>query len=164
MKNLNFHLHIHYHQKGIHTVSLLPSLKGFQWTFFSNHADQKTEVTVSKWLENYLQGKEFCEISFPFSFDWSGKSEFTQLVLQAVAKVPFGSFTTYGQIARLIGRPQAARGVGRACGQNPFLLFIPCHRILDSNHNLRGYSAGGISVKKELIDFEGAVFHEDFKI
>lgn len=152
MEELNIHLQIHYNQKGIQSVDFQPSNKGLDWSYFSNQADPKLENLVNQWLEDYGQRKNS---SVRLSYDWAQLPLFTQQVLKAVENIPFGSLSTYGQIAHLLDRPQAARAVGGACGRNPFLLFIPCHRVLDAKLELRGYSAGGISVKRKLLVFEG---------
>lgn len=147
----NFHLHIHYTQKGIHHVDLLPSQKELEWTFHSSQYCQDLEGIANDWLSDYCQYKN---PSILLPFDWTDVSPFTKQVLQVVAEIPFGNISTYGQIAHLLNCPQSARAVGGACRRNPFILFIPCHRVLDAKQELRGYSAGGISVKKELLIFE----------
>lgn len=153
IQELNFHLQIKYGEKGIRSVSLQPIKKGLQWNFTFDQPNRTLETLINKWLESYCQ-KINPSIQPPF--DWTSVPAFTQQVLQAVATIPFGSLSTYGQIAHLLGRPEAARAVGGACGRNPFLLFIPCHRVLDAKQELRGYSAGGIWVKKTLLTFEGS--------
>jgi methylated-DNA-[protein]-cysteine S-methyltransferase len=154
LPDFNFHIEIEYGQKGIRFVSLHPtSKKGFQWTFSSEKQDQSLEALVNQWFETYCQKKE-PSLSLPF--DWRGIPPFTQQVLQTVASIPFGSLSTYGQVAHLLERPKSARAVGGACGRNPFLLFIPCHRVLDAKLELRGYSAGGVSIKKQILVFEGS--------
>ncbi len=75
------------------------------------------------------------------------------LVLEAVSVVPYGGTATYGDIARQIHRPGAARAVGRAVGANPLPLVIPCHRIVGSDGSLTGYG-GGLPLKKKLLAME----------
>src|SRR5215207_8251658 len=117
-QELNFHVQIHYGQNGIQSVDLDPSDKGLHWTFFSNRQDPHLEALVNTWFDAYCH-KENSSIQLPL--DWRYVPKFTQLVLQKVGTIPFGSHSTYGQIAQLLGRPQAARAVGGACGRNPFL-------------------------------------------
>ncbi|MBN1823994.1 MAG: MGMT family protein [Endomicrobiales bacterium] len=70
-------------------------------------------------------------------------------------KIPKGSTATYGQIARRVGKPGAARAVGQALKKNPFAPFVPCHRVVSSDGSLGGYSAkGGIKRKKQLLKKE----------
>jgi methylated-DNA-[protein]-cysteine S-methyltransferase len=81
---------------------------------------------------------------------------FQLAVWKAIAKVPFGKTISYGEIAKSIGKPQAARAVGAAVGANPTPLLVGCHRVLGSNGSLTGYSGGqGIKTKKLLLDHEG---------
>ena len=78
---------------------------------------------------------------------------FQAQVLRAVTQVPFGATASYGEIARRIGKPGAARAVGLANRSNPLPIVIPCHRIVGADGRLTGY-AGGLGVKTWLIDHE----------
>lgn len=75
-------------------------------------------------------------------------------VWQALRSIPYGQTRSYKQIADKIGNPNAARAVGAACGKNPILLVIPCHRVITSAKTLGGFSAG-FSLKKTLLEIEG---------
>jgi methylated-DNA-[protein]-cysteine S-methyltransferase len=78
-------------------------------------------------------------------------------VLRAAARIPYGQTESYGEIARRLRRPQAARAVGQALGANPLPLVIPCHRVLGARGALGGYSAArGVAVKRWLLRLEGA--------
>jgi methylated-DNA-[protein]-cysteine S-methyltransferase len=77
-------------------------------------------------------------------------------VLSATARIPFGRTSTYGQIARTIGHPSAARAVGRALGANPIPIVIPCHRVIGASGSLTGYG-GGLHRKEFLLTLEGAI-------
>lgn len=80
---------------------------------------------------------------------------FYQKVWKACAAIPKGETRSYGWIAKKIGRPTAARAVGRALGANPFAPVIPCHRVVGADGRLTGYSGpGGIKQKKRLLDAE----------
>jgi methylated-DNA-[protein]-cysteine S-methyltransferase len=68
--------------------------------------------------------------------------------------IPFGGLFTYGDVAQYLGRPGAARAVGNALHSNPLPILIPCHRVLGSNGDLRGYQ-GGIEAKVYLLRLEG---------
>jgi methylated-DNA-[protein]-cysteine S-methyltransferase len=70
--------------------------------------------------------------------------------------VPAGSTTTYGEIARQLGQPTAARAVGLANGANPLSIVLPCHRVIGANGALTGY-AGGVERKRWLLTHEGAL-------
>ena len=69
--------------------------------------------------------------------------------------IPFGQTKNYKQIAIEIGNPKACRAVGNACGKNPILLLIPCHRVIASDKTLGGFSAS-FSLKKTLLEVEGS--------
>ena len=82
-------------------------------------------------------------------------SPFYQSVWKACAQIPKGETRTYGWIAVKIGRPKAARAVGRALGANPFAPTIPCHRVIGANGQLTGYSGpGGLAQKRRLLEKE----------
>lgn len=82
-------------------------------------------------------------------------SEFTRQVYQVVSEIPFGEIMTYGQVAEAAGNPNAVRGVGSIMRFNPWALFIPCHRVIGSDGNLRGYGGPkGVSLKKRILAYE----------
>jgi O-6-methylguanine DNA methyltransferase len=103
-------------------------------------------------VAEYLEGTR---TRFTIPIDWSGMSPFQVEVRQAVMNIPYGQTATYGDIAARIGRPRAARAVGRANATNPIPLVIPCHRLVGADGSLRGYGGkGGIKTKQWLLDFE----------
>jgi methylated-DNA-[protein]-cysteine S-methyltransferase len=90
------------------------------------------------------------------SLDMSGVSEFERDVYDAAREIPPGATLTYGEIARRIGRPAAARDVGVALGRNPFPIVVPCHRVVAANGKTGGFSAvGGVKTKLKLLAIEG---------
>ncbi len=115
-------------------------------------SSQKAGQAVDQ-LRAYLDGRR---TTFELPLDLSMTREFQRQVLMAALKVPRGSVATYGQIARRIGRPGAARAVGQALGHNPLPIIIPCHRVLASNGTLGGYSGReGVKTKARLLELEG---------
>jgi len=86
--------------------------------------------------------------------DLSGGSEFQQRVWRALGRIALGQTWSYSQVARAIGNPKAARGVGGACGANPIPVFVPCHRVLAAHNGLGGFS-GGLKWKRALLKREG---------
>lgn len=81
-------------------------------------------------------------------------TEFQKAVWRQLMAIPRGQFSTYGRIAEVLGNPGASRAVGGACGANPLILIIPCHRVLAKGGKLGGFS-GGLELKKQLLKLEG---------
>jgi methylated-DNA-[protein]-cysteine S-methyltransferase len=79
-----------------------------------------------------------------------------QRVWQAVRAIPFGETRTYGEIAAGLGRPSAARAMGRANATNPLPIVVPCHRVVGANGSLTGF-AGGLHIKQRLLEHEARV-------
>jgi methylated-DNA-[protein]-cysteine S-methyltransferase len=78
---------------------------------------------------------------------------FQRRVWEALLRIPYGETASYGELARGLGHPTAARGVGAANGRNPIAIVVPCHRVIGSNGSLTGY-AGGLECKRALLDLE----------
>ncbi len=78
---------------------------------------------------------------------------FQLLVWRNLQRIPYGETVSYGQLARRIGSPEAARAVGLANGSNPIPIIVPCHRVIGSNGDLTGFG-GGLAVKKKLLELE----------
>ncbi len=79
---------------------------------------------------------------------------FQKAVWHALLDIPAGTVLTYGQVARLVGHPGAARAVGTACGANPLPFLVPCHRVVASGGRLGGFGLGH-EVKRALLEREG---------
>lgn len=90
-----------------------------------------------------------------FSLDYSlGGTPFQRRVWQTLAKVPYGTTISYGELAWRIGNPKAARAVGMANAKNPIPIIIPCHRVIGKDGSLTGFG-GGLDVKQQLLALEG---------
>lgn len=100
-------------------------------------------------LQDYLAGKRRL-FDLPLAPDGT---EFQQRVWEALQQIPCGETRSYGEIAKYIGLPKAARAVGLANNKNPIMIFIPCHRVVGANGKLVGY-AGGLTVKEYLLKLE----------
>lgn len=100
-------------------------------------------------LAEYFAG---CRQTFDVPYDIQ-RSEFQRSVLQAVANVPYGVTTSYGEIAKKIKNPKAVRAVGGANARNPVPIIVPCHRIIGSNGTLTGFG-GGLAIKEFLLKLE----------
>ena len=81
---------------------------------------------------------------------------FQKTVWSELRRIPRGSAIPYGELARRIGRPTAVRAVARACGANPLLWVVPCHRVVGADGSLTGFAAG-VHRKKWLLEREGAL-------
>ncbi|HEU4535933.1 MAG TPA: methylated-DNA--[protein]-cysteine S-methyltransferase, partial [Polyangiaceae bacterium] len=90
------------------------------------------------------------------ALDVSAVAPFARGVYEAARRVGAGRTVSYGEIARALGSPGASRAVGRALGQNPFALVVPCHRVLAASGRPGGFSAyGGLATKARLLALEG---------
>jgi len=78
---------------------------------------------------------------------------FQQAVWRALLDIPYGATRSYGELARVIGRPTASRAVGAANGSNPISIIVPCHRVIGASGQLTGYG-GGLPMKRWLLDHE----------
>lgn len=78
---------------------------------------------------------------------------FQQKVWQALGQIPYGQTVTYGELAAKLGQPGAARAVGGACGANPLLVVIPCHRVCAARRRLGGFALGP-ALKEKLLTLE----------
>ena len=119
--------------------------------------EEKSQVIhVLKEILEFLEGDR---TQFTTPINWTGMTEFQKKVRQTVMGIPYGQTATYTAIAARIGRPGAARAVGRANATNPIPFVIPCHRVVGADGDLRGYGgAGGIETKKWLLKLERASF------
>lgn len=83
-------------------------------------------------------------------------TEFQINVWKEIIKIPKGKIKTYKEIAVILGKPNSSRAVANACGKNPHVPVIPCHRVIRSDGKLGGYSGlGGIEMKKKMLINEG---------
>jgi len=109
---------------------------------------------VIEQLQEYFEGKRS---SFSLSLNLKYLTHFQRKVLLAALDVPHGQITTYGEIARRLGKVRLARAVGQALARNPIPIVIPCHRVLSADGSLHGYSGGkGLETKGLLLQLEGA--------
>ena len=106
-------------------------------------------VETERQLKEYFDGKR---TSFSVNLDPVG-TKFQTQVWQALSEIPFGETRNYGEIAKRIGRPSAARAVGAANGRNPISIIVPCHRVIGASGQLTGF-AGGLETKELLLTLE----------
>lgn len=103
-------------------------------------------------LLEYFQGKRR-RFDLPLS---PAGTPFQQKVWKELAKIPYGTVLTYGELARLVEKPKACRAVGQANHKNPLPIFLPCHRVVGAKGALTGY-AGGLELKRFLLKLEGSI-------
>ncbi len=112
--------------------------------------DSSPFTTVVEQLERYFSGSL---TEFDLELEPAG-TPFQQAVWSALRTIPYGTTTTYGELARAIGNTKAVRAVGAANGRNPISIIIPCHRVIGADRTLVGYG-GGLPAKKALLELEG---------
>jgi methylated-DNA-[protein]-cysteine S-methyltransferase len=108
-------------------------------------------VEAARQLEEYFAGTR---TGFALPLDAAGTG-FQQRVWSALQTIPFGETRSYGEIARQIGSPAAARAVGAASARNPLSIVAPCHRVVGAAGALTGF-AGGVAIKGRLLALERA--------
>ena len=116
---------------------------------------QPALMPVTGWLDDYFAGG-LAQLTLPLA---TVGTPFQRDVWTIVRTIPYGHTITYGDIVvelqRNFRRKASAQAVGGAVGSNPFLLVVPCHRVVGANGSLTGY-AGGLERKQALLDLEGA--------
>lgn len=133
---------------------------GLQGLHFTDHAhspepaagwerDEAAFADARQQLGEYFEGRRR---HFDVAVDLVG-SPFELLVWTALQDIPYGETASYGDIARRIGRPGAARAVGAANGRNPVSIIVPCHRVIGADSSLTGYG-WGVERKAWLLDLE----------
>jgi len=111
-------------------------------------------------IQALLQGERDDLSDLPL--DMEGVPAFHQRVYEVARAIPPGGVLTYGEVARRVGEPGAARAVGQALGHNPFAPVVPCHRVLAAGGRSGGFSAeGGARTKLRLLEIEQARFDDE---
>jgi methylated-DNA-[protein]-cysteine S-methyltransferase len=103
-------------------------------------------------LEEYFAGRRR---RFEIPLDRRLIAGFRARLLEATSSIPYGEVATYGEVARLAGRPGAARAAGGALAANPLAIVVPCHRVVAAG-GIGGYGPG-LEVKRTLLALEGAL-------
>jgi O-6-methylguanine DNA methyltransferase len=101
-------------------------------------------------FQDYYSGKK---TTFTDKLDFFNATPFQKQVWETTRLIPYGQTRSYGWIAQQIGKPLSARAVGQALGKNPFLIIVPCHRVIAGNGGLGGFG-GGLEMKQKLLDLE----------
>ena len=131
-------------------LSLSENKNILSWQVEGERPSPLLEKEIYLWMKDYADKKN-SQIKLPLEFE--NLSNYNELILKHIYHIPFGFTISYQGLAKLTGKPRAARAVGNACGKNPFPLIVPCHRVLASGGKLGGYT-GGLEIKIRLLEFE----------
>jgi len=142
---------------GVHSVSLQKDGQKND-TLKESAIDEQMRLTLS-WLESYFADQKQTRNSDPklptFCFPSDESTEFERKVwLTLFEKTKAGETLSYGELAKLIDNPKAARAVGTALKKNPIPLIIPCHRVVRTDRSIGNYGLGGSKVKEFLLQHE----------
>ncbi|MBQ7422859.1 MAG: methylated-DNA--[Prevotella sp.] len=123
----------------------------FRRIFNAEYVEDTSDVLeeAKRQLDEYFS-KQRTKFNIPLLFIGT---DFQKSVWKELLKISYGTTTSYGELAKRIGIPGAVRAVANANGANAISIFVPCHRVIGSNHSLTGY-AGGLSAKRFLLDLE----------
>jgi methylated-DNA-[protein]-cysteine S-methyltransferase len=121
------------------------------------HPDDPYLYNIFQQLGQYFTGNRK---EFKVPLDLTG-SDFQKKVWKELQKIPYGKTISYKKIAEKVGGKTYVRAVGRANSQNPVPIVIPCHRVINTNGKLGGYSLG-LVLKEKLLELEGSLSLELF--
>lgn len=140
-------------------MSFIGSLKKRVKPKLIHNADKFIELKGM--LDTWHKGKP---VQFDIPLDLRG-TQFQKDVWRAIYDIPWGRLSSYGRLAKVVGRPKAARAVGNAVGSNPIEIVIPCHRVIWSNGGLGGFGHGydpvSLDIKRRYLVMEGILSRVD---
>src|SRR5579871_68948 len=145
-------------------LRLVASERGLRGVFYARHHPKPAWAgravpahpvldAAARELDDYFQGRRR---AFTVPLDAPG-TPFQRQVWAALAEIPYGAQRSYAQVARAVGRPRAARAVGRANATNPLSILVPCHRVVAADGSAAGY-AGGARAKAWLLAHEATCY------
>lgn len=118
-----------------------------------DRARDEVLTAAEEQLKAYFSG-ELTEFDLPLSA--RGGSQFERAVWERLKQIPYGEMHTYGEVAKAVGDPGAARAVGVACNRNPIAVIVPCHRVVGAGGKMVGFG-GGIPLKRHLLELEARI-------
>lgn len=154
-------------------IIVASTLKGICHMAFLDHKQEGLSKLKDRFPNaNYTQLVDDAQQNalFIFQHDWSKLNQiklhltgtpFQLKVWEALLKVPLGSLSSYGSIAKEIEKPKASRAIGTAIGSNPVAFLIPCHRVIQSTGNIGGYMWGSVR-KSAIIGWEAAKIDPEY--
>ncbi len=144
--------------KGIKKISFNPTKEIIELSSATKlRSDDPYLFGIFKQLKEYFAGTRK---EFDVPLDIEG-TDFQKRVWDELQKIPYGKTISYKTLAEKLGDVKAIRAVGKANGQNPIAIIIPCHRVIGADGSLTGY-AGGLDIKEKLLHLEGALNPELF--
>lgn len=128
---------------------------------YSSNDNLEVFKITKEWLDDYFNGLNPKPDSIPIK---QTGTEFQMLVWKELMSIPYGTTTTYGDIATKIAaikgiNKMSSQAVGNAIHNNKVAIIVPCHRVIGKNNRLVGYAAG-LDKKKSLLELENIYFHE----
>ena len=124
------------------------ALTSMQFGSAVEQGDKTVFADAFRWLDAYFSGVELPRPSVFLS-----TSPFRLKVWEQCSAIPYGQSRSYGELARAVGCPGAARAVGTALSHNPLLILIPCHRVIPASRQIGQYAAGN-ALKRQLLELE----------
>lgn len=134
-----------YSEEGVYKITLVKSIPE---DYFEERKNDLGDKVISE-LKEYFNGQRKI---FDFPLVIIG-TDFQRTVWKELRKINYGEIKTYGDIAKNIGKPNACRAVGNANNKNPFMIVIPCHRVIGKNKKSGGY-AFGVDIRNKLLELE----------
>lgn len=149
-------------RRGLIGVQLPEATPGAAWARLRKRFPDAAETepphemdTVIDRIRDLLSGERDDLADVPLQQD--GQSSFNLRVYAVARAITPGRTSTYGEVAQALGEPGASRAVGKALGENPWPIVIPCHRVLAASGKMGGFSAnGGAETKARLLTLEKA--------
>jgi len=151
-------IHLCYYDSPIGTLRIITnerSITKIQFAFDLKDSINTLEAGTPLLKETVRQLNEYftgIRQAFSLPLDLQG-TDFQMRTWKALCDIPYGETRSYKQIAETVGCQKGCRAVGLANNRNPFPIIVPCHRVIGANGELTGY-AGGLDVKKQLLDIE----------
>lgn len=138
-------INILYAEEGVYKITLVKSIPE---DYFEERKNDLGDKVISE-LKEYFNGQRKI---FDFPLVIIG-TDFQRTVWKELRKINYGEIKTYSDIAKNIGKPNACRAVGNANNKNPFMIVIPCHRVVGKNKKSGGY-AFGVDIRNKLLELE----------
>jgi methylated-DNA-[protein]-cysteine S-methyltransferase len=160
-------------ETAIGPCGLVWSKRGIVGVQLPEHSSDKTRARIRERFEGTLESEPVATVQRVITettalldgrddelaaivLDFDTIPAFSRRVYERTRRIPKGATLCYGDVARSLGSPHAARAVGQALGRNPWPLIVPCHRVIAANGKLTGFSApGGLATKRRLLAIEG---------